>query len=112
MPAAAKKKRRGAPAGNRNARTHGLYSKAPPISPSQALTIEERRNIADTAIRWVWDYHTNCTDVADVAKLIAALKNAMDAANNCERTLAIVSGKYTPLEDILAELKTLDPSED
>ena len=96
--------------GNHNALKHGVYSKK--FVETNTLTIEQRRAIMDACI----DRAFQILQVANIDKdwppLLNALSNAMNAANNCDRTLAIVNGNYTPLEDVINALRNLDPTED
>ncbi len=97
--------------GNKNALKHGLYAKTP-LAAGPGLTIEERRAVLDACIQRMADHFTSLDDMDKMSKCLNSISIAVTAANNCDRTLAIINGNYTPLEDVLNELRILDPEED
>jgi len=106
----ASKGKRGGQKNNNNARKHGLYAKTTPTA--NPLSIEDRRNILDGCIRTMFDLFQGLNDIDDMAKCLNSISIAVTAANGCERTLSLVNGTYTPIDEILNALKYLDPSED
>jgi hypothetical protein len=100
----------GGKAGNRNALKHGLYSEK--FVEENALTIEKRKAIIDACIVKMFERFNGLDDIDKMSKCLNSIALAVTAANNCERTLAIVSGNYTPIEEIYDALKYLDPEED
>ncbi len=109
--ASTSKGKRGGQKNNNNARKHGLYA-TKPTPTANPLTIEERRNILDGCIRTMFDLFQSLNDIDDMAKCLNSISIAVTAANGCERTLSLVNGTYTPIDEILNALKYLDPSED
>ena len=96
--------------GNKNALKHGLYSKR--FIDANSLTIEQRKAMLDACIRKMFERFKTIQDMDAMSKCLNSISLAVTAANNCERTLAIVEGNYTPLEDVLNALKYLDPKDD
>jgi hypothetical protein len=98
-------------AGNKNALKHGLYAKRKVGAQRDAP--REIANINATIIRLEDALALIETRMAQAdADHFAALANAL-ATNSValftgHRTLAIVTGNYTPIEDALAELQGLE----
>jgi hypothetical protein len=97
--------------GNTNALKHGLYSKA--FVTRNSLTIEQRRAILDACISRAFQAFQDIgDDIPKLSMLLNSIGIAVSAANTCERTLALINGNYSPLEEVLQELKAYDPHED
>lgn len=97
-------------AGNKNALKHGLYARK--IDERLALTIEDRRAVLDACTRRAFALVMKADGADELTKLISAIAHSVTAANNCERTLAVMKGNYTPIEEVLHALSYIDPSED
>lgn len=102
---ASKNARKGGKAGNQNARKHGFYAKnQPPVDPGEAIGASKREAILDKII--VDLEATYWTLKKNEEKFICAntIANVVASANGCERTVAIVSGKLTILNEAIERL--------
>ena len=112
--------KRGGKPGNQNARTHGLWAKnQPKVTASgeaniETNKIERRRQILDAIIEALYSEFDGLPDIETRCKCANAISFAATAANGCDRTLAVVSGKLTDLtnaiEQLFADEKANDPS--
>jgi hypothetical protein len=102
--------KQGGQKGNQNARKHGLYSKK--FVQTHTLTVDQRKAMLDACIAKMFETFKKLDDVDEMSKCLNSLSVAITAANNCERTAAILNGNYTPIEDVLNALRYLDPQED
>lgn len=111
---------KGGKPGNQNARKHGLYAKnQPKVTASgegniEVGQIEHRRHIADEVIERLFTKFNTLDDIDQLCKCANSISLAITAANGCDRTLAITSGKLTNLsaaiEALLMEEDADDPN--
>lgn len=95
--------------GNQNARKHGLWAKNQPKaktgeSKPETNAIENRRRIMDEVIETLYDKFSRLDDIDQVTKCANSISLAVTAANGCDRTLAITSGKLTNLQSAIESL--------
>lgn len=102
--------RKGGKPGNQNARKHGLFAKnQPKVNVNgqgniEINQIEKRRAIADEVIESLFAKFNTLQDIDQICKCANSISLAITAANGCDRTLAITSGKLTTLETAITEL--------
>jgi hypothetical protein len=103
--------------GNKNALRHGLYAKRArpatakakerkPRDPSYALILLE------DAIDAIYKRFTKTRDDDTFARLANSLSLATSSLFSGHRTNAFISGKFTPVDEAIRELVTLDFDED
>ncbi len=107
---------KGGQPGNSNARTHGLWAKYQPlVSPEERdpnAGPEERRDILDRVIKVLFMDFCEAEDPETRCRISNALCVAVTAANGCDRTLAIVVGKLSPLQQAIDELLAEEDPDD
>jgi len=107
---------KGGQPGNSNARTHGLWAKYQPmVTPEEQdpnAGPEQRRDIMDRVIKVLWEDFCEAEDPETRCKISNALCVAVTAANGCDRTLAIVTGKISPLQQAIEELLAEEDPDD
>ena len=98
-------KKKGGQPGNNNARTHGLWAKnQPPVTREERDSNagpEKRRDIMDRVIKRLWEDFCEAEEAETRCRIANALCVAVTAANGCDRTLAIVTGKISPLQQAI-----------
>jgi len=111
--------RKGGKPGNQNARKHGLYARnQPKVHTNGEATvelnqIEKRRAIADEVIERLFARFNILDDIDQITKCANSISLAITAANGCDRTLALVSGKVSPINAALDQLFAMeDPYDD
>lgn len=91
--------------GNQNARKHGLYAKIqPPVDRVKAIGAQEREKILDKILldlEQEYDGKKKWEEKLQIANVIA---NVCIASNGCQRTVALVSGKLTILNEAIERL--------
>lgn len=104
--------------GNQNARKHGLWAKnQPKVKTSgegkiEIGQIERRRQVADEVVEILFTKFNTLTDIDQICKCANSISLAVTAANGCDRTLAITSGKLTTLEAAITDLLMEEDAED
>ncbi len=73
---------------------------------------EQRRDIMDRVIKVLWEDFCEAEDPETRCKISNALCVAVTAANGCDRTLAIVTGKISPLQQAIEELLAEEDPDD
>jgi len=97
--------RKGGQSRNQNARKSGLYAKnQPKVSKKSEKTAATRRDIMDDVIETLFAKFNHLQDIDDLCKCANSISIAVTAANGCDRTLAIVSGKLTNLSEAIERL--------
>jgi hypothetical protein len=111
--------KKGAPKGNNNAQKHGLWARNHPKAKVKGEgeieinQVEKRRNIADDVIETLYDKFHRLDDIDQLCKCANSISLAITAANGCDRTLAIVSGKISTVSEAIEQLfKNYDPDDD
>lgn len=112
--------KKGGKPGNQNARKHGLWAKNQPRaaqSPKEKAEqsrIEERRDLLDEVIERLAARFQTLDDIDQICKCANSISLAVTAANGCDRTLALVSGKVAPislaLDQLYADEDPYDPA--
>jgi hypothetical protein len=107
--------KKGGKPGNQNARKSGLYARnQPKVSPKSEKDAASRRDILDDVIETLYTKFNQLQDIDQICKCANSISIAVTAANGCDRTIAIVSGKLTSLQDsierLLADEDPNDPS--
>ena len=106
--------RKGGKPGNQNARKHGLYARnQPKVHTKGEATvelnqIEKRRAIADEVVETLFTRFNHLQDIDQICKCANSLSLAITAANGCDRTLALVSGKVSPINEALDQLFAME----
>ena len=97
--------RRGGQPDNQNARKSGLYAKnQPKVSKKSEKNAATRRDIMDGVIETLYAKFNGLRDIDDLCKCANSISVAVTAANGCDRTIAIVSGKLTNLSEAIERL--------
>lgn len=111
------KKPKGGKPGNQNARKHGLYAKNQPKASTKEKPVdvsgpERRRAIMDDVIESLYTKFNTLNDIDQITKCANSLSLAVTAANGCDRTIAIVSGKLTNLTAAIEQLFMEEDADD
>ena len=99
--------------GNKNALKHGLYARKTPPTAGPGKKAREIASVTATILRLedalaMIEQHMAKADPEHFAAVANSMANASVALFTGHRTLALITGKYTPLEDALAELQALE----
>jgi len=96
---------KGGKPGNQNARKSGLWAKnQPKASKKSEKTAADRRDILDEMIETLYHKFNQLQDIDQLCKCANSISLAVTAANGCDRTIAIVSGKLTNLSEAIEQL--------
>lgn len=95
----------GAKPGNQNARKHGLWAKNhPKMDQKAALGPQRRVEILDSIIDDLHSKYFTAHDLDTACKMANAISIAVTAANGCDRTIALLTGKLPAIDEALARL--------
>jgi len=107
---------KGGKPGNQNARKHGLWAQKQIATVTEGRKGDDgparRRDYLDDVIETLYNKFNRLDDIDQLCKCANSISIAVTAANGCDRTIAIVSGKLTNLSEAIEQLLMgADPSD-
>jgi len=105
-----------APKGNKNALKHGLYAgKSDAVLQGERAVLRDPSfavQLLEEAIQEIYERMMEARDEESFARNANALSLAATALFNGHRTVAFLTGQFTPMEAAMKELQTLGFEDD